>query len=56
MEQNGQKNPYPDQRLQLAKNWIESSGVALHSELTSIAGDASFRRYFRFRTINRTLY
>lgn len=55
MEHNDQNIPGLDQRLQLAKKWIESSGVSLQSDLISIAGDASFRRYFRFGTGNRTL-
>jgi aminoglycoside/choline kinase family phosphotransferase len=44
-----------DQRLQLAKSWIEKSGIELCSEFESVAGDASFRRYFRFETNDRSL-
>lgn len=44
-----------DRRLELAKTWLKKSGLKFHSELNSVAGDASFRRYFRFRTAERSL-
>jgi aminoglycoside/choline kinase family phosphotransferase len=44
-----------DRRLEQAKSWIKQTGVELHSELESVAGDASFRRYFRFKTADRSL-
>ncbi len=39
--------PKVDQRLDQARNWLDKLGVDIQSEFQSIAGDASFRRYFR---------
>jgi len=36
-----------DQRLEQAESWLHSLDVDLQTELLGIAGDASFRRYFR---------
>ena len=36
-----------DTRLQNARLWLQESGVDLQSDFHNIAGDASFRRYFR---------
>jgi len=36
-----------DERLKQAENWLQSLDVDLQSDLLGIAGDASFRRYFR---------
>ena len=36
-----------DDRLEQAENWLQSLDVDLQTELLGIAGDASFRRYFR---------
>ena len=36
-----------DERLQQAEKWLQSLDVDLQTELLGIAGDASFRRYFR---------
>ena len=45
----------PDQRLTQAKTWLRKTGIERLSGLRSVAGDASFRRYFRFDTPDRTL-
>ena len=55
MEIHDQNVSPPDQRLQQAKNWIKSSGIEVSSGFESVAGDASYRRYFRFSTNDRTL-
>lgn len=36
-----------DQRLEQARVWLQGLGVDLQSDFTTVAGDASFRRYFR---------
>ena len=38
-----------DQRLDQARTWLQDLGVDLQSGFHDIAGDASFRRYFRLR-------
>ena len=38
-----------DQRLALARAWLQQLDVDLQSEFQAVAGDASFRRYFRVR-------
>jgi aminoglycoside/choline kinase family phosphotransferase len=38
-----------DLRLEQAHVWLQQLGVDLQSELHNVAGDASFRRYFRLR-------
>jgi aminoglycoside/choline kinase family phosphotransferase len=38
-----------DQRLEQANNWLQKQGVDIQSGFKSIAGDASFRRYFRLK-------
>lgn len=38
-----------DLRLEKAREWLQKLGVDLQSELYNVAGDASFRRYFRLR-------
>jgi len=40
-----------DQRLEKARKWLAHEGVDLNSDFINIAGDASFRRYFRL-TLN----
>ncbi len=51
METSGQTSgpsaPTTDQRLEQAQIWLQSLGIDLQSDLSVIAGDASFRRYFR---------
>ncbi len=41
--------PDSDPRLEQAREWLQKLGVDLQSEFDNIAGDASFRRYFRLR-------
>lgn len=36
-----------DPRLELARSWLQSLAIDLQSDLFDVAGDASFRRYFR---------
>jgi aminoglycoside/choline kinase family phosphotransferase len=36
-----------DQRLDVARGWLQGLGINIQSEFHSVAGDASFRRYFR---------
>ena len=36
-----------DTRLDQARTWLQELGVDLQSEIRDVAGDASFRRYFR---------
>lgn len=36
-----------DPRLDKARAWLSGSGIELQSDFRSVAGDASFRRYFR---------
>jgi aminoglycoside/choline kinase family phosphotransferase len=38
-----------DLRLEKARLWLRELGVDLHSDLHNVAGDASFRRYFRLQ-------
>ena len=38
-----------DHRLDLARAWLQNLGVEIQSEFQSVAGDASFRRYFRLQ-------
>jgi len=38
-----------DTRLEQAHAWLRQLGVDLQSEFTGVAGDASFRRYFRLQ-------
>jgi aminoglycoside/choline kinase family phosphotransferase len=38
-----------DTRLDQARDWLQSLGVDLQSDFDDIAGDASFRRYFRLQ-------
>ncbi len=38
-----------DQRLEQAEKWLQSLDLELQSDFLAIAGDASFRRYFRAR-------
>jgi aminoglycoside/choline kinase family phosphotransferase len=42
-------NKEKDLRLDQARTWIQQLGVELQSELKAVAGDASFRRYFRLK-------
>ena len=44
-----------DDRLQQAKHWLTSLNVIPQSEIRSVAGDASFRRYFRVQTVKSSL-
>ncbi len=41
--------PKKDPRLDQARDWLQELGVDLQSDFQDIAGDASFRRYFRLR-------
>ena len=43
-----------DQRLVQAQIWLRSLDIDLQSDLRSVAGDASFRRYFRARVDDRS--
>jgi aminoglycoside/choline kinase family phosphotransferase len=43
------KTKTEDQRLQQAQQWLQALGADLHSEPVPVAGDASFRRYFRLQ-------
>ena len=38
-----------DPRLEMARAWLQELGVNIQSPLHSVAGDASFRRYFRLK-------
>lgn len=38
-----------DQRLDVARDWLLGLGVDIQSDFHSVAGDASFRRYFRLK-------
>ena len=49
MDLPGNKKDTNDHRLEQARRWLQQQGVALQSDFKSIAGDASFRRYFRLR-------
>ena len=40
-------NSIKDLRLEQAENWLQSLDLDLQSDLLGVAGDASFRRYFR---------
>ena len=44
-----------DQRFDQAHAWLQQLGVDLQSDLSSVAGDASFRRYFRLQTGGKSL-
>lgn len=44
-----------DHRLEQAKSWIQTLGIDLRASPQSVAGDASFRRYFRIDTAGRSL-
>jgi len=46
--------PRSDRRLQAARQWLAASGVELSSAFVPIAGDASFRRYFRVTADGRS--
>lgn len=63
-KQNGQhESPDPtdantsstDRRLEQAVAWLNQINIAPQGKIQSVAGDASFRRYFRLRSNNRTL-
>ncbi len=41
-------------RLEQALGWLQTLGVKVQSDITAVAGDASFRRYFRFRADNQS--
>ena len=47
MEASGLIMSAKDHRFDQAQNWLQSLNVDLRTELLGIAGDASFRRYFR---------
>ena len=49
MELSGAKTTKNDQRLDQARTWLQQLDVDLQSEFRDIAGDASFRRYFRLQ-------
>lgn len=48
------KNP-ADPRLEQAIAWLNRINVVAEGDIQSVAGDASFRRYFRLTSDNRTL-
>ena len=39
--------PLVDSRLKNARDWLQGLGLNIQSDFVSVAGDASFRRYFR---------
>lgn len=43
-----------DHRLDKARSWLQSLDIELQSDLHSVAGDASFRRYFRVKIDGRS--
>lgn len=45
----------PDPRLDQAHAWLRGLGVELQSGFRAVAGDASFRRYFRLEVDGRSL-
>ncbi|MDX2416494.1 MAG: phosphotransferase [Xanthomonadales bacterium] len=49
MRLSGAKTTKNDQRLDQARTWLQQLGVDLQSDFRDIAGDASFRRYFRLQ-------
>ena len=49
MELSGAKTKKIDHRLDQARTWLQQLGVDLQSDFRDIAGDASFRRYFRLQ-------
>ena len=42
-------NTVDDPRLEKARMWLRQAGVELQSDFFNVAGDASFRRYFRIQ-------
>jgi len=54
MEPSGSIVSNPDQRLEQAQTWLQSLDIDLQSDLLGIAGDASFRRYFRLTVDGRS--
>jgi aminoglycoside/choline kinase family phosphotransferase len=44
-----EKTTKTDQRLDQAHAWLQGLGVEIQSDFLDVAGDASFRRYFRFQ-------
>ena len=50
MNLSGAKTTQIDPRLEHARTWLQQLGVNLESDFQDIAGDASFRRYFRLQT------
>lgn len=49
MKLSGAKATQNDPRLELAYTWLQQLNVTLESDFQDIAGDASFRRYFRLQ-------
>ena len=49
MKSSSAKTTHIDQRLEQARSWLRQLGVNLDSRFQDIAGDASFRRYFRLQ-------
>ena len=49
MNLSGAKTTQIDTRLEHARTWLQQLGVNLESDFQDIAGDASFRRYFRLQ-------
>ena len=49
METPSAKTAKIDPRLEQARAWLQQLGVDLQSDFLDIAGDASFRRYFRLQ-------
>jgi len=47
MNLSGAKTTQIDPRLEQASTWLQQLGVNIESDFSDIAGDASFRRYFR---------
>lgn len=50
MDSPGHKNNFDnDPRLAQAQAWLQATGLEMQSGFRNVAGDASFRRYFRLR-------
>jgi len=54
MDSSGTKTTENDHRLDQARAWLREQGVDIQSGFTSVAGDASPRRYFRLQADGRS--
>ena len=54
MDSTGIETTENDHRLEQARTWLQGQGVEIQSGFKSVAGDASFRRYFRLQTDGRS--